>query len=67
MIVRAPGSRPTAHSQELLMSLHGRPQFAKPSFGDEREGRLQPYIRTFAAATLRSLMGFAGRIPVGSS
>jgi hypothetical protein len=42
------------------MAVHGRPRFAKLSVRDDLQGRLQPYIRTLAAALPLSLMECAG-------
>mgnify|MGYP000865867770 FL=1 len=46
----------------LRMSVHGRPRFAKLSVHGDMKVRLHPYIRTFAAASPLSLMGFAGQL-----
>jgi len=44
------------------MTVHGRPRFAKLSVHGDMKVRLHPYIRTFAAASPLSLMGFAGQL-----
>lgn len=44
------------------MAVNGRPRFAKLSVRDDLQGRLQPYIRTLAAALPLSLMECAGGI-----
>lgn len=44
----------------------GRPRFAKHSCDEGSKASLQPYIRTFAAATPLSLMECAGRVPIDS-